>query len=85
MECRGPGPRSAPVHACVDRPRLTEQAPTCPQAGPATPCLPAEHDDRIQGAIAEASAAGVKLQPSAEVLAVLAAADAVCFDVDSTL
>lgn len=72
------------MHACVDRPRLTAQAPTCPKLL-ATPCLPAEHDDRIQGAIAEASAAGVRLQPSAEVLAVLAAADAVCFDVDSTL
>ncbi len=45
----------------------------------------AEYDDRIKAAIAAAEAAGVKLQPSPEVLELLRSADAFTFDVDSTL
>ncbi|KAI7836959.1 hypothetical protein COHA_009208 [Chlorella ohadii] len=43
-----------------------------------------EYDDRIKAAIAAAEAAGVKLQPSPDVLELIRSADAFTFDVDST-
>lgn len=68
--------------------------PPLPAGGPAAVPMPfvaqptrhaAEYDERIQAAIAAAQAAGVKLQPSAEVLELIRSADAFTFDVDSTL
>lgn len=44
-----------------------------------------ERDERMQNAMAAAAAAGVKLQPSPEVLELIRSADAFTFDVDSTL
>lgn len=53
---------------------------------PASPlCYGAEHDERVASALAAAAAAGVKLQPSQEVLDIIRGANAFTFDVDSTL
>lgn len=71
----------------TDRPFISPLNPAVPSASLLrfAPLPAAEHDERVQGAIAEASAAGVKLHPSQEVLDLIRSADAFTFDVDSTL